>query len=294
MTMNTEYQIQWAPVPGRALAISAAALAVPVLAVYLMPGVNDYELLVWLLALIPAFLLAYYRGWRGVAAAMAAGMAVISLGQVLLVYLGRSVNDWALVAGVLTVFIGVGLGVGWVSELLHRERAKAQWLAYTDALTGLPNRRQGLFFLDKQFAAARRGQGLAVAYVDMDDLKGINDTSGHRAGDRALRALGEALAIETRDSELSARLSGDEFLCILHTQDPRDVHIFLHRVRERIMQAGEGRPLTFSAGIAVYGAGVASPGHLIELADLAMYEAKHSGGEALAPQPSRQRGHDSA
>ncbi|MEJ2216518.1 MAG: GGDEF domain-containing protein [Gemmatimonadota bacterium] len=284
---TAEYQIQWAPVPARALAISVAALVVPVVAVYLLPTTNNGSLLVWLLALVPAFLLAYYRGWRGVAVAMAAGMAVISVGQALLVYFHQSVNDWALVAYLLTVFIGVGLGIGWVSELLHRERAKAEWLAYTDPLTGLPNRRQGLFFLEKQFAAARRGHPLSVAYLDLDDLKHINDTSGHGAGDRALRALGEALAAETRESELSARLSGDEFLCILQTESPRDVHIFLQRVRERILGAGEGRPLTFSAGISMYGPGVATAGHLMELADLAMYDAKASGGEVVSAPPSR-------
>jgi diguanylate cyclase (GGDEF)-like protein len=288
--MTGDYQIQWAPVPRRALAISVAALAVPVLAVYLLPAANNCELLVWLLALVPAFLLAYYRGWRGVAVAMAAGMAVISLGQALLVYLHESVDNWELIAYVLTVFIGVGLGIGWVSELLHRERAKAEWLAFTDPLTGLANRRQGLFFLEKQFAAAKRGHALAVAYLDLDDLKQVNDKHGHGAGDRALQALGEALAAETRESELSARLSGDEFLCILHTMSARDVHIFLHRVRERIARASEGRrPLTFSAGIAMYGPGVATPGHLVELADLAMYDAKLGGGEVVAPAPSLRR-----
>lgn len=275
--------------PRRALAISVAALVVPVLAVYLLPATNNCELLVWLLALIPAFLLAYYRGWRGVAVAMAVGMAVISVGQALLVYFHQSVNNWELIAYVMTVFIGVGLGVGWVSELLHRERAKAEWLAYTDPLTGLPNRRQGLFFLEKQFAAARRGRALSVAYVDLDDLKSINDTSGHGAGDRALRALGDALAAETRDSELSARLSGDEFLCILQARNARDVHIFLQRVRERLVRASDGRPLTFCAGIAVHGPGVVTASHLMELADLAMYDAKTSGGEAVSAQASQRR-----
>lgn len=284
--MNADYQIQWAPVPARALVISVATLAVPVLAVYLLPSTNNFELLVWLVALVPAFLLAYYRGWRGVAVAMAAGMAVISVGQAVLVALHATVNNWGLVAYVLTVFIGVGLGIGWVSELLHRERAKAEWLAYTDPLTGLANRRQGMFFLEKRFAAARRGNALAVAYLDLDGLKQINDTQGHGAGDRALRALGSALTTETRESEMSVRLSGDEFLCILDTMNTQDVHIFLQRVRERVMRAGEGRPLTFSAGIALYGPGVATPGHLIELADLAMYEAKASGGEAVVGAPS--------
>lgn len=287
--MNADYHIQWAPVPVRALVISLAALVVPVLALYLLPATNNYSLLIWLLALVPAFLLAYYRGWRGVAVAMAVGMAVISLGQAALVYFNASVDNWGLVAYVMTVFIGVGLGIGWVSELLHRERAKAEWLAYTDPLTGLPNRRQGLFFLEKQFAAAGRGHPLAVAYLDLDDLKEINDKQGHGAGDRALQALGEALSAETREAEMSARLSGDEFLCVLHTASARDVHIFLQRVRERVMRAGEGQPLTFSAGIAVYSAGVATPGHLVELADLAMYDAKGSGGEVVAATLSRMR-----
>lgn len=276
------YEIRWSPVPGRAVALSILALAVPVVVAWYMPGAHDYELLVWLLALVPAFLLAYYRGWRGVAVAMAVGMAVISTGQVVLEVASRVVHNDGLFLGVLVVYIGVGLGVGWVSELLHRERAKAEWLALTDPMTALPNRRQALFFLEKEFAAARRGRPLAVVYFDLDDLKRINDTDGHAAGDRALRVLGEALLEETRDMELTARVGGDEFLSVLETSSASGAARFVDRVRDHLKALDLDFTPSFSAGIAVYSHAVSSPEHLVELADRAMYTAKGEGGTVVA------------
>ena len=78
------------PVPARALGLSLASLATPVLAVLLAPAVvqADQGMLIWLTALIPAFLLAYYRGLRGVATAAAFGMAVLSVTQVAVLALG--------------------------------------------------------------------------------------------------------------------------------------------------------------------------------------------------------------
>ncbi len=293
--MTNVYEIRWSPVPARAVAISIAALAVPVVAEYLLPGERDYELLVWLLALVPSFLLAYYRGWRGVAVAMAAGMAVISAGQVVLELLDRTVENTPLFLGVLTVFIGVGLGVGWVSELLHRERAKAEWLALTDPLTGLANRRQAVFYLEKEFAAARRGlRPLAVVFFDVDRLKELNDAMGHAAGDRVLTAMGHALARETRDMELSARIGGDEFLSVLEAATAEQARVFVDRVRRRLDEKPSPQPFTFSAGIAFYSAGVSDPDHLLELADRAMFEAKGDGGVVVAPRPGARENSSSA
>jgi two-component system, cell cycle sensor histidine kinase and response regulator CckA len=100
---------------------------VPVAAQALAPqAAVEYELLLWLIALIPAFLLAYHRGWRGASAALALGMAVLSLTQAALVYFDRGVQDWVFMLGVVAVYLGVSVGIGWVTELLHRARDAAR------------------------------------------------------------------------------------------------------------------------------------------------------------------------
>ena len=115
------------PVPLRTLFVSTVALCVPVAAQVLAPDAAvQYELLLWLLALIPAFLLAYHRGWRGAAAALASGMAVLSLSQAALTYLGSGVRDWTLMLAVVAIYLGVSIGIGWVTELLHQARSHAE------------------------------------------------------------------------------------------------------------------------------------------------------------------------
>lgn len=112
-------------VPPRALALSVLALLVPLVATLRGRGLTEYDALLWLMALIPAFLLAYYRGWSGAATALAAGMAVLGLTQVGLSLHGNGFVHWPLLLGVVVAFIGISLGIGWLSELLHRERALA-------------------------------------------------------------------------------------------------------------------------------------------------------------------------
>lgn len=113
-------------VPPKALILSAAALAIPVASTFLLPDAwGRHEPLLWLLAIVPAFLLAFHRGWRGAAVALATGMALLSVSHAAVVGLGRDGVNWPLLFAVLPVYIGITLGIGWISELLHRERALA-------------------------------------------------------------------------------------------------------------------------------------------------------------------------
>lgn len=114
----------------RALALSAAAMAVAGFGAVGAPGIlAGYDALSWILALVPAFLLAYYRGWRGATQALAGGTVVILVAEVLADrVLGVSV-DWLFLFLVTLVLILVGLGLGVLSELLRRERSTAVALA---------------------------------------------------------------------------------------------------------------------------------------------------------------------
>lgn len=268
-------------IPLRSLVISFAALAVPVVATFWFPDSSqDYELLLWLLALIPAFLLAYYRGWIGVAIAMLIGMVVLALVQVLVIMFGLETN-WVLLFAVLIAYIGMGLGVGVVSELLHQERARAERLALMDDLTEVPNRRLADLFLEKEFAAARRGRPLTVILFDLDRFKNYNDRFGHAAGDDALRAFVAILQSRTRAMDLSARYGGEEFLAVLSGGTSAGGVRFAEAVRRALADRREIHPFTVSAGVAQYTEDMESYADLVHAADKALYEAKESGRDRV-------------
>lgn len=264
-------------VPRRALWLSLAALVAPVAAAFWAPeSLARYTSLLWLTALLPAFLLAFYRGWRGVATSLALGMATLSVTQAVSVWIGRPVPD--LLMAVVVAYLVISLGIGWLAEQLHQEREEATDMAFTDLLTGLPNRRHASIFLRDEFAAAQRGRTVAVVMFDLDDFKGYNDTHGHSAGDEALRAFASVLRANTRRMNLAARYGGEEFLAILAGSNPRGAEIFANRVRAALEAEAIGDPpLTVSAGVALYREGVEDPDELLRDADAALYEAKRAG-----------------
>jgi glucose-6-phosphate-specific signal transduction histidine kinase len=126
-------------IPTRAGIVSIAALAVPFLDTTFATATPDpVRGLLWLLALVPAFLLAYYRGWQGVATALAAGMAVLTIATCILMYRGIGFDPDALLP-VVASYIAITLAIGWLSDRLHANRASAELMALTDDLTKMPN-----------------------------------------------------------------------------------------------------------------------------------------------------------
>lgn len=179
----------------------------------------------------------------------------------------------------------------------ERFRSHSDQLAYRashDPLTGLPNR---LLLEDRLQAAIYRSQrsrrAFAVAFLDLDRFKGINDRYGHAAGDEMLTEVAQRLMAAVRASDTVARLAGDEFVLILEGVDDdtgaQEVGIkvlqqlrrpaLLHRVPE-----GNAVMLEPSAsiGLALYPQDASDAEGLLMLADLAMYQAKRSGGSAVS------------
>jgi diguanylate cyclase (GGDEF)-like protein len=271
-------------VPLRALIISISALSIPVLGqMYFRDSVGSLDVLLWLLALIPAFLLAYYRGWRGVAGALAAGMAALAVTQAMLLATNRSIA-WPVLLGVVVLYLGISLGIGWLSELLHRRLRRAENLAMVDELTGLPNRRFARQFLEFEAAAAQRGRRITVVMMDLDNFKAFNSTHGRRAGDEVLATLGRALTQNTRRMNLAARWGGDAFIVILSGTTEAGAFHFVRRVQEVLRSSPNvGGRVTLSAGIAAYGPELNSADALIEAADRLLSRAQAEGqNRALA------------
>ncbi|MFQ5747723.1 MAG: GGDEF domain-containing protein [Gemmatimonadota bacterium] len=279
-------------VPPGALVLSLLALAVAGLASFVWPeSLAGASSLIWLLALIPSFLLAYHRGWSGAALGLAGSMALlIGLDVVPRLARGTSV-DWYITGAITVTLISVSLGAGAISESLHRERRSALEMAYADPLTRLPNRRVMEMFLARHFAGARRGRPLAVVMFDLDGFKGYNDRFGHQAGDEALRTVGAVLGANTRQADMTARYGGEEFLAVLPGETAEGAHVFAERVRAHMAdrELPTGERLTVSAGVAEFGPAMANPDDLVEAADRALYRAKTAGRDRVevetAPDP---------
>jgi len=189
--------------------------------------------------------------------------------------------------------------LGLMSELIgaamyHAVKFEANDLYYRathDALTTLANR--ALFFdrLRQQLAQAARSQGcIGILNIDMDGLKTINDSFGHRAGDAAICEVASRIGAELREADLAARLGGDEFGVILSgVRDRCSVEQKCFSMAERIRDPFEfeGRPLRLGAsiGLAICPEDGTEMDRLIEIADQAMYAVKHAGKLTGAGRP---------
>jgi diguanylate cyclase (GGDEF)-like protein len=134
-----------------------------------------------------------------------------------------------------------------------------------DALTGLPDRAA---FIAALKAAATTGEGLAVLFLDLDDFKLVNDGFGHEAGDRLLIQVAQRLRSAVRETDLVARIGGDEFGVLLPGATLRDAEDTAARLRA-VMPAGSG----CSTGVAHLQPGE-SLEQTLERADAALYAAK--------------------
>jgi len=167
---------------------------------------------------------------------------------------------------------------GKVARLQERVEQLDQ-LAHQDSLINLPNRRGFMRELERLIARVERyGVKGAMLFVDVDGLKIINDTFGHRAGDEALIQVANMLAKGVRHSDVVARIGGDEFGILLENSDDDAAHETAARLIEQIsscefMHDGEALPLGVAIGVGMIGA-LDTAEAVMERADEAMYARK--------------------
>lgn len=153
-------------------------------------------------------------------------------------------------------------------------------LAHVDDLTGLYNRRGFLTLATRDLRLARRGnETLLVAFADLDDLKGVNDTAGHAVGDRALRDTAALLRRTFRDSDLVARIGGDEYAVLVRHAGSESAGVLAERLRRQVRDFNRrgARPyqLSISLGFAAHKAStLGSVAGLLDRADRALYRDK--------------------
>jgi diguanylate cyclase (GGDEF)-like protein len=165
-----------------------------------------------------------------------------------------------------------------IKHVLLQERLRE--MSNTDELTGLLNRRGFFAIAQQQMKVAKRVKGkLALMFADMDNFKSINDKWGHHKGDEALSAMADIFRRSFRDSDIIARISGDEFALLLLDTHEEKTGVIFRRLQKNIeafnTRSGAKFVLSLSIGMALYDCSQpASIDELLKLADKRMYEQK--------------------
>jgi len=246
------------------------------------------------LALRPAGPAAAPRRASRIARAVHGASPLFLAGTLLIVSLFLIRVDYAFgAAGILIAVLGYGLRntatqVRHIAreDRLQRDRSALRAIAWTDALTGVANRR----FFDRAMATAARrslgaSQSLAVLMIDIDHFKLLNDRYGHPAGDACLREVARALREAlVRPGDVLARYGGEEFIALLHDADAGGAAVVAERLRAAVQALAlenAGSPLgVVSVSIGTASGvllGDAAATRLVDAADKALYEAKCGG-----------------
>lgn len=196
---------------------------------------------------------------------------------------------WVLGLALGVYLLACAIQLHYMMALLHR--------ASRDPLTGALTRRSGVEVIDLHFRlACEQNRPLAIAFIDVDDFKSINDTCGHEAGDQALRETVASLTQLLRVADAVIRWGGEEFVLLLPNTGADGVRIVCNRMVEQWFgKRPGGGPLTASIGIAErIGDQAGDWSQLIKLADDRMYAAKKAGkaccvlgaGTVIRPRPA--------
>ena len=164
---------------------------------------------------------------------------------------------------------------------------RAKMLSETDELTGLLNMRGFAMVADRSFGQALRyGRPATILMIDSDNLKSVNDTLGHEAGNELLRQLARRIQGELRYTDISARYGGDEFIVLLPETPLKGALDVAERIRSKILEAplvvrGTRVDSTISVGVAGFPADGRNLDSILALADRAMYQAKQKGKNSI-------------
>jgi diguanylate cyclase (GGDEF)-like protein len=179
------------------------------------------------------------------------------------------------------VFLTVAVLAAGLREALERERVAAR----IDPLTGLLRSTAFLDIARTELQRARRyDRPFAIAYVDADNFKAVNDSAGHMEGDRVLAAVGATLRRHLRSADTAGRMGGDEFTLLLPETQADGARLALENVRAALrsaMHAG-GWPVTFSIGAVAYHTPPEDIAEAVRRADQAMYSVKRDHKDAVA------------
>ncbi len=238
---------------------------------------GDSELRLFPLFYLPIALAAWQFGWVG--ALSAATLSTIGWSHSNeFADLPFSRHTFSVANGLVqgTSFAIVGLLVTALRSSISRERA----LSRMDFLCPLLNRRA--FFEDSVRLldlCRRHKRPVTLAYLDMDNFKGVNDLRGHKAGDELLLAVAQVLIASIRTSDVAARLGGDEFVIMLPEVGPQQAQSVLERLRGAISHSSPDHtcPVSVSVGAVTFMTAPDDLDSMLQMADSVMYAAKNDG-----------------
>jgi diguanylate cyclase (GGDEF)-like protein len=184
----------------------------------------------------------------------------------------------------LVVSLGSYLVILFVLSVLKSSLEHEKEFARSDYLTGVGNRRSFVEDAHKEIDRARRyGHPFTFIYIDVDDLKVINDRFGHDVGDELLRSLAKAVRRELRMTDLIARLGGDEFCILLPETDTEMAELIVRRLQGvgESLTEKQGVPMPFSMGVVTFLDPPSSVEEMVCVSDKVMYVAKKNGKHTI-------------
>ena len=161
-----------------------------------------------------------------------------------------------------------------ITAVLRHPKCENCRKALTDAVTGLYNRNYWEQIIS-EVTLHPRTQNFSLILIDVDNLKEINDTYGHTAGDKVIEIVGQAIKKCIRKEDAGLRYGGDEFIILLFNQDKKAAYRVVERIRREIskLAAGQGMNIQISAGAAYYDC-LRNMGDIIKMADRDLYKEK--------------------
>lgn len=251
------------------------------LVMVLLIGVANYlageELSLFIFYLVPITIITSYAG---VTAGLIIALAGAVMWQMVELLEGRQYSHpviayWNAV---------VRLGFLSIVVMLQNALARAKHVARTDYLTGLANRLCFVEIAESELHRSRRyGLPFSVAYIDIDNFKGVNDQFGHAVGDKLLRTVGNIVGRNVRSEDTAARLGGDEYALLLPQADAESAKAVLSKMQVLLQNAVNARkwPVTFSFGVVTFLEPPETVDEVIKQADDLMYAAKEEGKNTM-------------